>query len=199
MNAASAHPDFWDQRYAAGRTPWDAGRVPPALARHLAAHPGRGERALIPGCGSGYEVAAFAAAGYEVTAIDFSPVAVARARAQVGAGLAGRIVEGDFFTTTFAAPFDVIYERTFFCALPPHLWRQVATRLTALVNPGGRLVGFFVFGAKEDGPPFGFAPIEPVELFYRDFQPVADQPIPVEESLPLFAGRERWQEWRRRP
>src|SRR6185503_5808843 len=75
----STHPDFWNPCYSSGRTPWDQGAVPAALQRYLSAHPGRGARALVPGCGSGYEIRALADAGYDVTAIDFSPVAATQA------------------------------------------------------------------------------------------------------------------------
>ncbi len=195
----SASPDFWNPRYEASRTPWDFGGVPAPLTRYLAAHLGRGQRALIPGCGSGYEIAALAAAGYRVTAIDFSPPAVARARAVVGPALADRVVEGDFFTHDFGeAPFDLIYERTFLCALPPALWPQLAQRLAALARPGAVLAGLYFFGAKDDGPPFGLAADEPAVLLDPHFVTVADHAIPGAESLPLFAGRERWQERRRR-
>lgn len=191
-------PAFWDQRYQSGRTPWDMQGTPPALARYLARHPGRGERVLIPGCGSGHEIVAFAAAGYAVTAIDFSPPAAARARASAGPRLAETVVEGDFFTYDFpAAPFDLIYERTFLCALPPALWPKVVARTAALLKPGGALAGIYYFGEKEDGPPFGLAPEEPAGLFAPGFVLVADQPIPAAESLPIFAGKERWQERRK--
>ena len=110
MSESSTHRAFWDERYLAQTTPWDLGGAPAALGRFLATRPGRGASVLIPGCGSGHEVAAFARAGYNVTAIDFSPPAVARARANAGAQLAGRIVEGDFFTHPFAeAPFDLCH------------------------------------------------------------------------------------------
>ena len=195
----SALPGFWNSRYASARTPWDFGGVPAPLTRYLAAHRGNGGRALIPGCGSGYEIAAFAQAGYTVTAIDFSQPAVARARANVGDALAGRVIEGDFFTHDFAdAPFDVVFERTFLCALPPSLWRQMITRTATLLKPGGVLVGFYFFGEKDDGPPFGLTPDEPAGLFDAEFVTVADRPVASAESLPLFAGRERWQERRKR-
>ena len=68
----SNQPDFWTVRYAAGKTPWDFGGVPSALKSFIerSSVPGR---VLIPGCGSGYEVQAFHAAGYDASAIDFSP------------------------------------------------------------------------------------------------------------------------------
>jgi SAM-dependent methyltransferase len=194
-------PDFWETRYAANRTPWDFGAVPAALQRYLAAHPGANSNlhVLIPGCGSGYEIAAFAGAGYRVTAIDFSPTAVAHARANVGPALAECVVEGDFFTHDFAAaPFDLVYERTFLCALPPELWPKIVARTAALLKPGGVLAGIYFFGDKDDGPPFGLAADEPPQLFDDRFIRVADAPVPPAESLPLFAGRERWQERRRK-
>ena len=70
---------FWDERFAAGFTPWDAGAPAPVLLRWLAAlGPGQGRRVLVPGCGSGHEVAALDAAGFAVTAIDYSAQAVAQ-------------------------------------------------------------------------------------------------------------------------
>lgn len=198
MDPASNQPEFWNPRYRSGTTPWDLGHVPPALDRYLAAHLGRGASVLIPGCGSGYEIAAFSAAGYSVTAIDFSPPAVARARANLPPLLAERVVEGDFFTYDFpAAPFDLVYERTFLCALPPALWPRIVERTASLLKPGGTLVGLYFFGEKNDGPPFGLDPEEPARLFADRFAQVDDRAVPAEESLPLFVNRERWQERRR--
>lgn len=200
MNESPTDPEFWDSRYEASRTPWDLGTAPPALERYLSVHPGKGARVLIPGSGSGYEIVAFADAGYDVTAIDFSAAAVQRARGRVGATLAEHVIEGDFFTQEFkAAPFDMIYERTFLCALPPEIWPKIVARSASLLKPGGTLAGIYFFGEKEDGPPFGLAADEPAQLFGANFDLVADVPVPAGESLPLFAGRERWQERRRRP
>ncbi len=198
MSESSTHRAFWDERYLAQTTPWDLGGAPAALGRFLATRPGRGASVLIPGCGSGHEVAAFARAGYNVTAIDFSPPAVARARANAGAQLAGRIVEGDFFTHPFAeAPFDLVYERTFLCALPP-AWRgRIVARAAALLKPGGTLAGLYFFGDASDGPPYGLAPDDAARLFDPSFRLVRDEAVPAAESLPIFAGLERWQERRR--
>ncbi len=197
MSEDPTAPGFWNERYAAARTPWDFGGVPAPLARYLAAHPGRGASVLIPGCGSGHEVTAFTQAGYRVTAIDFSPPAVAKARASVGSALAARIVEGDFFTHAFAdAPFDFIYERTFLCALPPAWREKIVARTAALLKPRGTLAGIYFFGESEDGPPFGLAHTESARLFDYSFRLVRDEPVVPAESLEFFAGRERWQERR---
>jgi SAM-dependent methyltransferase len=199
VTAQPVHPDFWNTRYEAGRTPWDLGKPPAALLRYLARHPGHGAHVLIPGCGSGHEIATFAEAGYTVTAIDFSPPAVALARGNLPPGLVGSITEGDFFTHDFAAaPFDMIYERTFLCALPPGVWPRIVARMAALLKPGATLAGVYFLGGKTGTPPFGLSASEPEELFSPHFTCVADLPIPEAESLPLFAGGERWQEWRRR-
>jgi SAM-dependent methyltransferase len=139
-------------------------------------------------------VRAFAEAGYEVYALDFSPAAVERARSQLPAELRSRVIEGDFFTHDFgASPFDVVYERTFLCALPPRQWPQIAQRTASLVKTGGCVLGLYYFGEKEDGPPFGCGEGEPDSIFGHWFQRTIDEAVPREESLPLFAGAERWQ------
>ncbi|MEO6244950.1 MAG: methyltransferase domain-containing protein [Opitutaceae bacterium] len=198
MPESPTDPVFWNQRYLAGQTPWDFGGVPLALRRYLAGASARrreSPRALIPGCGSGHEIAAFADAGYDVTAIDISSAAAARARAQTGARTGVQVIEGDFFTHVFPdGPFDCIYERTFLCALPPALWPRMVARYAELLRPGGALAGFYLFGEKEDGPPFGLATDEPERLFSAAFTLTRDEPVPAAESLEFFAGREHWQE-----
>ena len=78
MPSAYAAPEFWEERYRAGQTPWEFSGVPPALTRFLAANPAApGDTVLVPGCGSGQELSAFAAAGYRVWVTDIDPAAVA--------------------------------------------------------------------------------------------------------------------------
>jgi SAM-dependent methyltransferase len=148
---------------------------------------------LIPGCGLAYEVRAFDEAGWKVTAIDFSPVAVKRARSQLGA-LADRVVEGDFFQHDFGSQrFDLIYERTFLCALHPDLWPDYVRRMTQLLQPNGKLAGIFLYGAIGEPPPYPLSPAKANELLGKNFTLI--NTLPVIDSLPLFAGNERWQEW----
>lgn len=173
--------------------------MPTALQEYLRKHP-KGGRALIPGCGAGHELQAFAEAGYEVTAIDFSSAAVAQARAKAGPDLAEHILEGDFFEFDFPpGTFDLIYERTFLCAIPRAMRPAYRDRVARLLKPGGAFIGYFYYQNTDpkEGPPFGLAWGESDLLFARYFLLLRDIPSP--DSLPLFAGRERWHESRRTP
>lgn len=187
------HPDFWNVRYTAGRIPWDFGGVPTALQSFLERSPGPG-KVLIPGCGSGYEVKTFHAAGYDVTAIDFSPAAVERAKSFLGS-LADKVFLGDFFIYDFGEQrFDLIYERTFLCALTPSRWPDYVDRMAELLAPGGKLVGIFLYGQRaSSGPPFPITESEAEQLFKKRF--TLQHSEPVTDSLPLFRDMERWQEW----
>lgn len=175
--------------------PWDCRGVPDRLNSYLMRET-RG-RTLIPGCGSGYEVKAFHGAGWQVTAIDFSPFAVERAKGLLGP-LGELVVFGDFFEHPLnKSSFDVVYERTFLCALPPKSWPDYAARMRQLIRPGGKLVGFFLYGEESEPPPYPLTTTQATELFGRDFILTHDEP--VGDSLPVFVGKERWQEWELKP
>ncbi len=195
MAQDSSKPDFWDTRFRQNVTPWDAGGVPAALERFVARHAGRG-RVLVPGCGTGYEVRQLAQAGFDVTAIDFSEAALEAARRELGP-LAHRVRLADFFDFEGdAPPFDAIYERAFLCALPRRVWSDWARRASELLRPGGLLFGNFFFDSNVKGPPFGVDQAQLDALLTGEFERIEDEP--VEDSIPAFAGRERWQVWRRK-
>jgi SAM-dependent methyltransferase len=187
-------PTFWSERFEQNYMPWDHGGVPGALQRFVANAPGK-QVTLIPGCGVGHEVAYLSEAGWDVTAIDFSPAAVAAAQATLGPW-ASRVIEADFFTFVPQRPLDLIYERAFFCALPRDRWPQIATRWAELLPPRGLLAGFFYFDDAPKGPPFGIAPTELDALLTPNFDRIEDSP--VTDSVSVFAGKERWQVWKRR-
>ena len=191
----STAPEFWSVRYAAGRTPWDLHAVPESLHAYLHRSSTRG-RVLIPGCGSGYEVRAFHDAGYDVSAIDFSPIAIEQAQRVLGP-LESKVQLGDFFGHDLGERrFDLIYERTFLCSMPPERWREYATRMAQLLVPGGQLVGIFLYGMPADPPPFPMTDAQAAELFGRGFELCRSESLPA--SLSVFKGMgERWQEWRR--
>jgi len=188
-------PEFWEVRYRASRIPWDLHGVPPALIGYLKRAAGSGT-VLVPGCGSAYEVRTFSEFGWTVLAIDFSPSAVGRARAILGP-LAGAVRLADFFADDLGGPFDLVYERTFLCSLPPARWPDYGRRMAQLLKPGGRLAGIFAYGEEKEGPPFPMTDAAARDLFQGSFRLAEDEPVPASDSLPLFAGMERWQVWLR--
>ena len=197
-----ADPEFWNLRYQASFAPWDAGKVPAQLAAFARRERGR---VLVPGCGSAWDVRRFAGAGWDVDGIDFSADAVAAARrslilSPLGAPprpLADRVRQADFFAPIPEAPFDLVYERAFLCALPRRLWPAWSARVAELVKPGGKLAGFFFIDTNDRGPPF---PLhrdgELVALLEPAFARLEDEPVP--DSIAVFEGKERWQVWQRK-
>lgn len=187
-------PAFWDERFERGFTPWDRGGVPQAL-RDFVARSGRPLTTLIPGCGAAYELEFLLEQGWDAIAIDFSPAAVAKAKAGLGQW-AGRVVEADFFGYVPARPLELVYERAFLCALPRAMWPRVAARWAELLAPGTKLAGFFFFDDVPKGPPFGIARKQLEALLSPDFECIED--AEVTDSIPVFAGKERWMVWQRR-
>lgn len=187
-------PAFWDERFDRQFTPWDRGGAPAALRAFVTQAP-EPLTTLVPGCGSAYELALMLDAGWDATAIDFSPVAVARAKAQAGQR-ADRIVQADFFGYTPLTPLDLVYEQAFLCAMPRARWPEVAARWAQLLAPGGLLAGYFFFDDVPKGPPFGIERVQLDTLLAPHFDCIADEA--VTDSIPVFLHKERWMVWRRR-
>jgi len=189
----SSRPEFWSERYVTGRTPWRTNKVPQQLAAFLESRPAS-QQVLVPGCGDDDRaMRAFQSAGHNVTAIDFSPPAIALTKNALP-DMTERIILGDFFDCKLEG-FDVVYERTFLCSLPPTFWHRYAEKVASVLKPGGLLAEFFIYGEEPEPPPYPLTDATAGELFRRDFELARSET--VEDSLPLFVGMERWQEWRR--
>jgi SAM-dependent methyltransferase len=187
----TTQPVFWTNRWEAGKTAWDLGGVPRELALFLA-RSSAPTHVLIPGCGSGYEVQAFHEAGHDVTAIEFSAPAVARARRLLGS-LGNKVIHADFFKHDFGQNlYGLIYERGFLCSLPPARWPDYASRMASLLPEGGRLVGLFLYGHEPEPPPFPLTE-EAGSLLGPTFRLLHTEA--VTESVPVYRGLEYWQEW----
>ncbi len=85
---------FFEVRYLLGHTPWDTGVSPPELLAFLDGHqPGR---ALELGCGTGTNALAMAQRGWQVTAIDFSWLALRTAQRRFSrSGRSAQLARGD--------------------------------------------------------------------------------------------------------
>ncbi|KAI0971547.1 S-adenosyl-L-methionine-dependent methyltransferase [Xylaria arbuscula] len=183
------HSTRWVKCWEDKWTPWDRGGPSMALYDVLKENPngtlpplpdaGSPKRALVPGCGRGYDVLLLSSFGYDVYGLDVSAQALDAARENAEKALAeglygtkghkrGAInwICQDFFAEDWndvRTPFDIIFDYTFFCALPPPLRPAWASRMKSLLSPGGRLICLEFPSEKkmsEPGPPWAAPPIE---------------------------------------
>lgn len=164
---AAAHgPDasFWQHRFETQETPWDRGGVNPQLLQWLddGAIDKECGTVAVPGCGSGHEVAALAAAGFEVVAIDYAQAAVTLTQQRLAARqLQVGVEQADVLAWQPVAPLAAVYEQTCLCALHPDHWTAYAAQLHRWLRPGGKLFALFMQVARDggndgfvEGPPY---------------------------------------------
>ena len=108
--------------YQQGTPPWEAGLAAGELVRVLDEGLIRPGSVLELGCGTGADAILLFRRGFDVTAVDASPIAVERARARVEQEDALiRIVLDDVFEfARTVEPFDLVYDAGFY-----HFIRQV--------------------------------------------------------------------------
>jgi SAM-dependent methyltransferase len=205
---ADGNERSWEDHWAEGHIPWDAGRESPSLKKYVSGSKARGSaRALVPGCGSGYDVFCLAHAGYSAIGVDIAPSARSRfselrSRAAQSEENA-QLVTGDFFSLTpdeLGGHFDLIWDYTFYCAINPALrdaWREQMARLLA---PDGRLLMLLfpvIEGAPEDrGPPYPLDPQKVVAQLSPTFRALRIEP--ATESHPGREGKEWLSVWVKR-
>ncbi|KAM3425090.1 hypothetical protein BST61_g7056 [Cercospora zeina] len=201
----------WDELWKQQVTPWDRAGPSHALADAVTGHPDilgppvksdsgrRRRRALVPGCGRGYDVLLLAALGYDAYGVDGSSAAIdAARRLQMEAGgsasyraletESGRgretFVRNDFFKDDFleatgGGSFDLIFDYTFLCALPPPLRPSWAQRMTELLASDGHLICLewpLHKPANEGGPPHGLS-----AALYESLLRSPGQDVPYDE------------------
>ena len=94
--------------------------------------------ALDIGCGLGTEIAHLAGRGWKAVGVDWSGVALGRAR-QVHGGVS--FVRADVLALPFpAGVFDVALDRGCFHYLSPARWPDYASEAQRVLRPGGRLL-----------------------------------------------------------
>jgi len=81
VRRSSPEPGPWDATYRSGNAPWDVGH-PQAVFLRLADEGAIASPVLDAGCGTGELALYFASRGLSAVGVDFSPVAIAAARAK---------------------------------------------------------------------------------------------------------------------
>ena len=175
---------------------WDKGAPSPGLVDFLAAHPDLARGSVcVPGCGTGHDVRAFAAAGFTATGLDFAPSAIALANERTqAAGLTARFLQTDFLQAPPPEPFDWIFEHTCFCAIPPATRDEYVRAVLRWLKPNGQYLAVNYILTDSAGPPWPTTREEQLERFAPHFELLADW---VPRSYPNRTGRERMFWWRR--
>jgi SAM-dependent methyltransferase len=127
----------WDQRYAEVESLWSAKPNRFLVAEVAELPPGR---ALDLACGEGQNAIWLATLGWDVIGVDFSEVAIAKARARADRdGVDVDFLCADLLTYEPAASsFDLVLLLYFH--LPPHELRTVLARAASALAMGGTLV-----------------------------------------------------------
>ncbi|XMA13160.1 hypothetical protein WAI453_005951 [Rhynchosporium graminicola] len=165
---SAEHGSKWNDLWTEGFLPWDKGFPNPALSDVLSqrqdllppcisnSQQKHRKRALVPGCGKGYDVLLLSAFGYDAYGLEISSKALEEAK-KVEKDMAGKDVyatregvergkiewvAGDFFDKkgVLGEKFDLIYDYTFLSALPPVMRPAWSKRFVDLLTPEGRIV-----------------------------------------------------------
>lgn len=187
----------WEARYQSQDMPWEKGEPSPGLVDFLASHP-QLERGtvLVPGCGSGHDVRAWAAAGFAATGYDIAPSAIQLSREKTAsAGLKAEFVLGDFLAETPPRPFDWLFEHTLFCAVDPQRRPDYVSAALRWLKPGGQYLAVNYLIPDEDGPPYGTTRAELWDRFSPGFELLNEW---VPRSYSNRTGLELMLWWRKR-
>lgn len=126
--------DAWDRRYEGTELLWSAQPNRFLVAEAQGLLPGR---ALDLACGEGRNAVWLAQLGWEVTGVDFSPVAIGKAGQLAAArGVAGEFEVADLLTYEPAGQaFDLVI--AFYLQVPAAARNVILRRAAAAVAPGG--------------------------------------------------------------
>ncbi|KAG8917178.1 hypothetical protein FRC01_002623 [Tulasnella sp. 417] len=202
-------------------TPWDNGEIQPPLRDFIESNDGKAllskksenARALVPGCGTGYDAAYFASLGYEALGADLSSTAVQRAKEfwaespELKSGKLSFQVLDFFKFEVPATKYDLVYDCSFFCALPPELRAPWGARMRELVRPGGTLITLVypIDGSRTGGPPYSID-VQKVTDALQGSEEGSAGPgehwtkvldVVPQTSIPHHVGRERLVVWER--
>jgi 2-polyprenyl-3-methyl-5-hydroxy-6-metoxy-1,4-benzoquinol methylase len=156
--------------YRVGFTPWDTGQVPPELRALIE---GRGAlpagRALDVGCSTGTQAVYLASNGWQVTAVDAVPRALARARARAeAAGLSIDWILADVARLDrlgLAPGFTLVFDRGCFHGLDHAQRAACAAAINDLAAPGATLLMMAFAPNRVPAAPAGIAESEVLARF----------------------------------
>ena len=186
----------WEALYQANDTFWDHGEASPGLVDYLAANSSLPlGQALVPGCGRGHDARALAQAGWAATGLDLAPRSVPLAKRladEERLPIDYRI--GDFLSDEPHKLFDLVFEHTLFCAIPPVRRDDYVQALRRWLKPGGLYLAVNYMITEDNGePPFSTTTAELDERFGEPFELLRRW---TPRSYESREGKELINEWR---
>lgn len=195
--SASA-PDF-EAMYRASlgggpAVPWDDGRANPLFLEWLdrSAHDvvRPGARVAVVGCGFGHDAKALLSRGYDVTAFDLSPTAIAHAKRLHSDWESSFCVANLFeLPSRWKRRFDLVVEIHTVQSMPPETRRGSIGAIESLLHPHGSL--FLLCRASDhpvsidEGPPWALTVNEVTELAASiNYEPVEGIELLLDDETP---------------
>jgi SAM-dependent methyltransferase len=150
-------PPDWEALYRAGTPPWDTGLPASELVRVLDDGLIRPGTALELGCGTGADAVYMAQKGFEVTAVDSSPLALERAHLLAEeVGVPVRFVLQDIFEFVKSREtFDFVYDAGFYHFIRSYDLSRFLDLLWRVTRPGSYYLSLAgsTKETAEGGPP----------------------------------------------
>ncbi len=180
--------DFWHNRWENNLTGFHLDDVNPHLRDNWASlNLKAGARVFVPLCGKSLDLIWLVDQGYEVVAIEISPLAVAAFFDENNLTPERHEIEGleylqsgkitlfcaDFFALTaeILGQVDAVYDRASLIALPPAMRQKYAAKLTEICQSAPKLLVTLEYEqSKMDGPPFSVSEDEVKALYEANYQ-----------------------------
>lgn len=179
---------FWSEKYLRNKTGWDIGYVSTPIKEYIDQLEDKNLKILIPGGGNSYEAEYLFEQGFSnVFVADISKIPLSNLLSRNPKFPENQLLHIDFFNVKDT--FDLIFEQTFFCALPPEKRPDYVEKMHQLLTKNGKLVGLlFDMKLNEDHPPFGGSKTEYETLFSPFFR--IEKMEPAYNSIKPRAGKE---------
>jgi SAM-dependent methyltransferase len=164
----------WNENYATGQLPWDTGVPDEQLVSAVEKGVISPGRTLEVGCGTGTNALWLAQRGFDVVAVDVSPLAIEAARKKAPPGARCEFAVLDFLVDDPPrAPFDFVFDRGCFHIFDEEETRaRFAARVGGLLATGGQWLS--LIGSTEGAPREGGPPRRSARDIMNAFEPVLE-------------------------
>jgi SAM-dependent methyltransferase len=178
----------WNSLWTEGKTFWDIGGPHPFLTNlfeYITFKDGfkiQGSSVFIPGCGRGHEAAYLANQGAIVTAIDYSPAAIAAAWKNYASvpGLQFKLADAFSTEPEEMETANIVVDRAMLCAIEPANRRQYLTACARRLKPDGLFMSIaFHEVLVPHGPPY--------TISYQELWTVSKDLFEIEYCRPITA------------